>query len=173
MKIKNKNGQDNLLKGVSVAYLIIFLNILLIMAIGLLVLFLSGIVNYMMWILVGGLALVLSTGFFLYRKLKQGGRSLGDRMNSGAFSGQPVEISFMGGLASFKLGPQEPNFHHQIDHAPPSIIPQLEDPETNRLRELKELADLLEKNLITREEYDRVKARIMDSDMNQDADIRL
>lgn len=171
MKMKKKNGQDNLLKGVSVAYLIIFLNILLIMAIGLLVLFLSGIVNYMMWILLGGLGLVLSIGFWLYRKIRREGSTLGDMMHSGAFSGQPVEIHFLGGLASLKLGRKEPDFNHQIDYQSSISVPQLEDPETRRLRELKELADLLKKNLISREEYDRLKARLFESETNQESSI--
>jgi hypothetical protein len=37
---------------------------------------------------------------------------------------------------------------------------QLEDPETVRLREIKELASLLKDDLITREEYERAKQHI-------------
>lgn len=168
MKSKDKKAQESLLKGVSVAYLIIFLNILLVMALGLLVLFLSGIINYMMWIFFGGLALILSGGFFLYRKFKQGRQSLDSMANSQAFAGQPLEISFLGGIASIKLGDKgESNFNHQIDYSPSSPIPQLEDPGNRRLRELKELSDLLKDNLITRDEYDRVKARIFESAADQ------
>jgi hypothetical protein len=38
---------------------------------------------------------------------------------------------------------------------------QLEDPGTIRIRELTELARMLEKNLITREEYNRAKQTLL------------
>ena len=37
---------------------------------------------------------------------------------------------------------------------------QLEDPETIRIRELAELARLLENDLITRDEFDKAKQRL-------------
>lgn len=171
MKFKNKTGEESLFKGVFIAYLILFLNLFLIVGIGLIVLFLNGIVNYMLWIFLGGLGLVLSSGLLFYRKLKREGRTLRNMMDHHAFTGRSIEVSLLGGFASFKLGrPGSIIDNNVIDYEPRPIIPQLEDPEAVRLRELKELADLLSKSLITREEYDRVKARIFESYTDENSD---
>ena len=170
MKLKNKNGEESLLKGVFIAYLILFLNLFLIVGIGLIILFLSGIVNYMLWIFLGGLGLVLSSGLLFYRKLKREGRTLRNMMDHHAFAGRSIEVSFLGGFASFKLGRPGGIDNNVIDYEPRPIIPQLEDPEAVRLCELKELANLLAKSLITREEYNRVKARIFESYVDENSD---
>jgi len=160
MEFKNKNNAESLFKGVFIAYLILFLNLFLIVGIGLIILFLNGIVNYMLWIFIGGSGIILASAFLLYRKLKREGRSLRDIMNHQAFAGRSIEIHLLGGLASFRMGGPGDADHYTIDHRPAPIIPQLENLESVRLRELRELADLLTKHLITREEYEQVKARI-------------
>jgi hypothetical protein len=82
-------------------------------------------------------------------------------MNSPVFSGREVEVSFLGGLASLKVGkPERPLLEHRGD-----VIGQLEDPDTVRFKELNELVRLLENNLITMEEYNQAKKRIFNSDM--------
>ncbi len=63
----------------------------------------------------------------------------------------------MGGLASVRFarpgqaGPEA---------LPPPSTPLLEDPETQRVRELGSLGQMYEKRLITREEFDRAKAAL-------------
>ena len=106
------------------------------------------------------LLICISTIYF-YRRLKAQGRSLRDTLNSPVFNGRPVEISFLGGLASFRLG-SEPNaklleaggYHDQK---------QLESPEAAQVRELSELAHMLNTNLITLDEFEILKKRIMNS----------
>ncbi|WP_054690371.1 hypothetical protein [Desulfosarcina cetonica] len=51
---KRKEG-DGLVKSVMLAYLILALHLLLIAGIAILVLFFRGVVNYMLWIVLGGL----------------------------------------------------------------------------------------------------------------------
>jgi len=155
----SRKGDEGLFKGVMMAYLVLVLHVLLIVGLGLVVIFFSGIVQYMFWIfLLGGIA-ILASFYYFYRRMKVQGRTLREMMQSPMFNGRPVEVSLLGGLASFKMGgvaggPRELGSHTL--HPPH----QLEDPDTVRLREIKELASLLKDDLITREEYERAKQHI-------------
>jgi len=150
--------ETGLFKGVMLAYFILILHVILIAAMGMLVIFFRGIVAYMPWIFIGGCALLLGSGYYFYRRIKAQGKSLRETLNSPLLQGKSFEISLMGGLASFKVG--------QHDANPPIVIsagdnrPQLEDPSAARLRELTELANLLEKDLITPDEYNRFKRNL-------------
>jgi hypothetical protein len=152
--------KDSLVKSVLLAYMILALHVLLIAGLGLLVLFFRGFVQYMLWIFLGGTAVVVYSGYRFWRRMKAEGKTLGEMLNSSAFSGRSVEVSLLGGIASLKLG--APDGRRALgaveDPAPPL---QLEDPETARIRELSELARLLEKELVTREEYDLAKRRLL------------
>jgi BMFP domain-containing protein YqiC len=79
-------------------------------------------------------------------------------LRSPLFAGRSVEVSFMGGFASIKLNQQG---DHLTAVEAPSAPLQLEDPETQRIRQLTELARLLEKDLISREEYDTAKQQLL------------
>jgi len=80
---------------------------------------------------------------------------------SPVFRGRSFEISFLGGLASLKVG--APHDAPQLENRSPTPSPklQLEDPETIRICELTELAQMVEKNLIALEEYNRMKKQII------------
>jgi hypothetical protein len=71
--------------------------------------------------------------------------------------GRAVEISIMGGMVSFRIGAPEPA--NLIDATPRSDHLSLEDPETMRLRDIETLARMLEKDLITPEEFAAAKRR--------------
>jgi hypothetical protein len=147
-----------LFSGVVAAYVILVLHVVLIAGLGLLVLFFRGFVTYMLWIFLGGTALLLVSAYLIFRKIKTEGMHLRDVMNSPSFRGKAMEVSLLGGLASFRMG-QTDAFPMLEDRAlPPSM--QLEDPETVRIRELAELARLLENDLITREEFNEAKQRL-------------
>lgn len=153
-------ANHGLFKGVSLAYLILILHVLLIAAVGLLVIFFRGVVNYMLWIFLGFILMILVSGYLFYRRMKHRGRQLQDTLKTPAFDGRAVEISLLGGLASFRIGESK---------SPPALtlegtesIPQLEDAESMRLRKLSELAKLYENGLISDEEFNTIKNRIMD-----------
>jgi hypothetical protein len=91
--------------------------------------------------------------------MKRERKTLKEMMNSPMFRGREVEISFLGGMASLKVGkPRQPLIEHY-----PGDIKQLEDPDTLHLRELNELVRLFENNLITLEEYNQAKKQIFSS----------
>lgn len=155
---KNKKG-DGLFKSVLLAYFILAVHVLLIAGLAILVLFFRGVVNYMTWIFLAGTVIICVSAYLFYRRMKAEGKTLSEMLKNPAFSGRSVEISLLGGMASLKLG--DPSPHLSIEHDAQNATPQLESPETLRIREIKELADLLEKKLITLEEYNKAKQQIL------------
>jgi hypothetical protein len=151
-----------LFKGVMLAHMILGLHVVLICLIGLIVIFFGGIARYWVWIFAGGLGLTAAVALLVYRKLKAQGRSLVQGLQGAAVpSGGTLEVRFLGGLASVKLARPATSGVHEIPapHAPPLI----EDSKTQGLRELAYLAELYEKNLISREEFDRAKNTLLSS----------
>jgi hypothetical protein len=162
MKSEKKNEKAGLFKGVVMAYTILVLHVLLIAGVGCLIIFFRGITEYMAWILVGCSALIIFSGYYFYRRMKEEGRSLRDTLNSPMFSGRNVEISVLGGFASLKIG--TPNHMHVLEGSDRfEPFRQLEDPAVVRIRELKTLAQLLEDNLITPEEYNQSKRELFNN----------
>ena len=161
---KKKEG-DGLVKSVLLAYFILALHVLLIAAVAILVIFFRGVVNYMLWIVLGGIALIGFSLYYFFRRMRAEGRSLREVLRNPVFSGRSVEVSLLGGMATVKLGqPSEKlpaiGYDESID------IPRLEDPDTSSHRdvmELAELARLLEKDLITVDEFNKAKRRLLKS----------
>jgi len=156
---KKKQDKTDLSKGILVVCTILILHIFLIALVGCLVLFFRGVTEYMMWILIGCSVLIIFSGYYFYRRIKQEGRSLRRTLHSPMFSGRPIEISLLGGFASVKIGTPDMNapMLGNDRFEPPR---QLEGPATARLRELKELAHLLEKDMITLDEYNQTKQQL-------------
>jgi hypothetical protein len=160
-----KKDNEGLLKGVWMAYSILALHVLLIAAMGCLVLFFSGIIQYMIWIFLGSSLFVGLSGYRFYHRMKEEKRSLHEMMDSPLFRGKSLEISLLGGLASIKVGmpsshPMLPMSEPVMAHPAAVPFPRLTDPTTARLRELSELARLYENHLITLDEYSRLKEQI-------------
>lgn len=153
------DDSQGLFKSVMMAYVVLVLHVLLIAGLGVLVLFFRGVVQYMLWIFLFGAAGIAVSGYLFYRRMKAEGRTLKEMLHSPAFHGRAVEVSFLGGLASFRLGGTS-NFAELPDR---SIDPahRLEDPESIRNRELETLLRLLEKDLISPEEYQKAKQELL------------
>jgi hypothetical protein len=162
MRTKNEKPTLELFKGVMLAHLILALHAVLICVIGLVVIFFGGIARYWGWIFLGGLGLTAAGAFLVYRRLKTQGSDLMRGLQGVTLpSGSTLEVRFLGGVASVK-------FARDAAASPPALTagtapPLLEDPESQRLRELAQLAQLYEKNLITREEFDRAKGALLSS----------
>lgn len=162
MFAKKKEG-DGLIKSVMLAYFILALHVLLIAGMAILVLFFRGVVNYMLWIFLGGMALVGFSLLYFFRRMRAEGRSLREMLRNPIFSGRSVEVSLLGGMATVKLGQPSPRLP-AIGHDADVDIPRLEDPEASYNREVSELAELarlLEKDLITVDEFNRAKRRLL------------
>ena len=160
----NKESGE-IFRGILLGHLILFLHLLLIAGLGLLVIFFYGISQYMLWIFLGASILLAGLGYLFYRRIKTSGtQSFKDIQNSAILEGRSVEVSILGGLATLKFG--RPTNSLPIENAaagPHDPGHQLEDPETIRIRELNGLANMLENNLITFEEFSRVKQQVLKS----------
>ena len=161
MLFKKRKDGDSLFKGVMLAYFILVLHVLLIAGVGLMVIFFRGIINYMLWILIGGGVIIIAVVYYIYRRMKEEGKTLKETLSSPMFSGRPIEVSVLGGLASFKMG--RPGNIPALGNDQSKQFLQLEDSSAMRIRELTELANLLENNLITRDEYNKAKQQIFKS----------
>lgn len=159
----SKQG-EGLFKGVAMAYTVLLLHLLLIAGLGLVVIFLTGIATYMFWIVLGGITLLTLSGYLFFKRLRREGKTLGETLRAPDFQGREVEVSFLGGLASMRLGKAVPK--KEINAGGYGQRPLLEDPEVLRVREIQALADLLEKNLITREEFDQAKQRLFSAHLS-------
>jgi hypothetical protein len=162
MANKNKNQGENLFKAVIMTHIILLLHLLIIAGLVLMVIFLRGVTQYMLWIFLGATGLFMLSGLFIYWRIKSKGKKMfHDIENSSLFQGRSFEVSFLRGLASLKFG--QPDELKAIENPSSEVKYQLEDTETARIRELTELALMYEKNLITSEEYNRAKNQILKS----------
>ncbi len=161
MKTRKDRSDQGLFKGVATAYVILILHVILIAAVGLLVVFFSGILNYMLFILIGFAVLIIASGYYFFRRLKRRGREINEALHSPMFNGRSVEVSFLGGMASLRLGDntQPP----VLDSHRPAAPPLLEDPAAMHIRKISELAELYENNLISTEEFETLKRRIINA----------
>ncbi len=157
-----KEKDSQYVKSVLMAYFILVLHVILMAALVLMVIFFRGIIDYMIWVFIGGLIAIIVSGYHFYSRMKREQKTLREILNTPRFNGRSVEISFLGGLASFKIGSANPNMPALENHASVSL-PQLEDPESVRKKEFSELVRLLEKDLITLEEYNKFKKEILKS----------
>lgn len=161
MLFKKKKDGNGTFKGVMLAYFILLLHVLLFAFIGLMVIFFRGIINYMLWILIGGGVIIIAVVYYIYRRMKEEGKTLKETLSSPMFSGRPVEVSVLGGLASFKMG--RPSNIPTLGNNQSKQFLQLEDSSSMRIRELTELANLFENNLISQDEYNMAKQQIFKS----------
>jgi hypothetical protein len=159
MNFVDKIKQSETLKGLILAHLIILLQILVIAIIGMTVVFIGGLARYLLWVLLGGGALLLVLAYVIYRRFRTSGRDLINNLDVSTLQGRPFEIRFLGGLMSFKVGDSDnfPALEHNVSRS----LAQLEDMETIRKRELAELAQLLADDLISTDEFTSARQKIM------------
>jgi len=162
MALKKKIEEDKHFKSVLMAYFILLLHVLLVAGLVLLVIFFRGIINYMIWIFIGGSIAILASGYHFYKRMKAEGKTLRDILSSPQLNGRIVEVNILGGLASFKIGRPD-NVPLLESDSSRQHQQQLEDPNTIRTKELSELVRLLQNDLITLEEYNKVKRQILKS----------
>jgi len=159
MKASDKTTEGSgLFKGMFMAYSILLLHLILLAGLGCLILFFRGMVLYMVWIFLGGSVLVTYAGYRVYKRMRDERKNLGELLSLPMFTGRSVEVNLLGGLASLKVGNRD---DCDIKPYPYNTSRQLEDPATNRIRELRELARLFENKLITLDEYNRTKEQLL------------
>jgi hypothetical protein len=148
-------AENPLFKSIFVAFLILIMHVLLIAGIGILILLFYGIINHMVWMIIG-FVLIAIWGYLFYRKVIEDSKDLKNVV--GDMKGQNVEIKLLGGLATFRMGDSVLNNINQLPSQPPK---ELAAPETDRVKSLTELSRLYEKKLITLEEYEKAKKDLL------------
>jgi hypothetical protein len=159
MPIKSDHSNESPFKGVLLAHLILALHFVLLAGLVGVIFFFGWLVSHLFWIILAVILLVGLSAYLFYRRLRREGKSLREAMRSPIFEGRSVEINLLGGMASLRLGP--PTRSTTIAHGGNGGLPALEDPEIMRIREIAALAELLEKKLITQEEFADAKQKIM------------
>ncbi|NLV23413.1 MAG: hypothetical protein GXY54_01345 [Deltaproteobacteria bacterium] len=156
--VKEEQKEKGLLGSVFTAYFVLVFHVLLIVLLCLAVVFLRGFNEYLGWIVFGGIALIGLSIYLFIRKMRRDNQKIRDLIRDPAFQGKSLEISFLGGMATLKVANNGP-FSAELGAA--QAPPQLEDPHTIRIRELSQIARLLENNMITQAEFDSLKEEIL------------
>lgn len=159
MQSKKKKKSDGLVKSIVLAHVVLILHLCLLAVLGLLVAFLSGVMHYMVWILVGTMAVVVLSAYLFYRRLRRQGKSIKDALRSPSFAGRSVEISLLGGMATLRLDHSDAKRALPMANGQHAL--QLEDPAADHAHQINELAKLLQKELITPEEFAKAKERLL------------
>jgi len=146
----SQKAEYSVFKNLSVAFLILLMHVVLIGVIGVLTLFFGWIGNNVGWIIIGVSCVTLVGGYWFYRRMKSDSKVIKDIVGDASLKGKTVEVSFLGGMASFKIGESQSN-----------NIKQLDAPKTEHTISLTDLADLYEKKLITSDEFNKVKEKII------------
>ncbi len=161
MKDTKPKDAQGVLKSIFMAHFILFLHFFLLAGLGFMVLFFRGVVLYLPWIFIGGVVILGSAAYLIYRRMKKEGKSIKEMMSLPVFRGRSVEVSLLGGLASVKISAPQNNLAIESEIIGPTL--QLEDPTAVHIRELMELVTLLDKKLITLEEYNKAKRKLLGS----------
>lgn len=158
-----KKESAALFRGILLAHLILFLHLVFIVGLGIVIILFRGLSQYMLWIFLGVTLVLIASAYFCYRFIKtRGHQTLKDLEKTAVFRDRSVEVRFLGGIASLKLG--QPGTSVAIENTTAETLNprhQLEDPDTARIRELDRLAHMLEKDLITRDEFVIAKKKLL------------
>jgi len=151
--------------GIFLAQLVLVLHALILLGIGFIVLFFRGILEYMPWIFAIGTLTILATGGYVFWRIRRSRGQLREALSNVDLRGRSVEISFLGGLASFKVGApgqsSQGSFIELNDGDAPLLI---EDSRGRRVQHMEKLASMLEAGLLTREEFDRLKSSLFEEE---------
>ena len=151
----DSNKDSGFVKNIFVGYFVLLLHVALLVLLGLFIVFFRGMIEYLPWIVGGGCLLVLSAAYWVYRRVKRGQAGLKETLSSAVPQNRSVEVSVLGGLAAIRVGAGGG------EYVAPQAPLQLEDPETSRVRSMERLADMLEKGLLSKEEFDQLKQELM------------
>ena len=161
MSIRKKD-KDGLFKNIFAAYFILLLHVFLLAGIGLTVILFKGIYHYLPWIMGGIAILVLAIAWLIYHRVRETSSSLSEVLGLPEFQDRAVEIRLLGGLASFEIKAKEhPVLPNAISRSPYADDRLIESAADRAERKLLELNGLYEKDLITREEFERARQSII------------
>jgi len=156
------DGEQNksVFSGVILAYLVLILHVLMMVGLGITVVLIKGIYDFRWLFFIAGLALIAGSGYYFYHYFQQHKQRVSDLMSDPAFNDRTFEISLMGGMATLKLGHKDDSIK-LIAAEDNNQIKQLGSPKSTQIKELSKLTRMLDDELITREEFLRLKKEII------------
>ncbi|ACN14041.1 hypothetical protein HRM2_09280 [Desulforapulum autotrophicum HRM2] len=165
MKFKNKD-KEGIFKSLFAAYFVLLLHVFLLAGTGITVVLFRGVYHYLPWIMAGLAVLILALFWIFYLRMKKSSREIKDVLSFPEFRGRAVEIKLLGGMATFSIGeskgintPLLGQDGFQGDGGGGQL--KLAAPEEGIEQRLADLARLYEDELITKEEFDIAKRRIL------------
>jgi len=162
MKFK-KRDKEGVFKSLFAAYFVILLHVFLLAGTGVTVVLFRGVYNYLPWIMGGLSIMILGLFWIFYTKMKKSSSDIKDILSFPEFRDRNIEISLLGGLASFKIegGNRElPLIGQNFSPENPDVF-RLEGPKVSTDKRISDLADLYDRDLITKEEFDLAKKDIL------------
>lgn len=163
MSIRKKD-KDGLFKNIFVAYFILLLHVFLLAGVGLTVVLFKGVYHYLPWIMAGIAILVLGIAWIIYRRMRTTSSSLSEVLGAPEFQDRAVEVRLLGGLASFEIKAKQTPSAPLLEQPEDSLYPNaklIESSVDRAERKMLELNTLYEKNLITREEFETAREKII------------
>ncbi|OGR53671.1 MAG: hypothetical protein A3J80_02870 [Desulfobacula sp. RIFOXYB2_FULL_45_6] len=158
-----KNDKEGLFKNIFTAYSILLVHLLLLAGAGVAVVLFKGVYHYLPWIMILlGLA-AISAAYIFYRRLSRKSSDIGSFLSMPGLEDRTIEVKLIGGLASFRISPKE-NGQVRLDQKP-AITPDnllIETaPDDMTEQKILKLTALFEKDLITKEEFEKAKQKIL------------
>ena len=153
----NQQSEHTIYKNILAAFLILIVHVLLLGGIGVLILFFYGIVNHLLWVILG-ISCISGGGVWLYKRLMSDVKAIRN-ITGESLKGKTIEASFLGGVANFKISDSRTG--QNINKVTAAKTRQLTGPVSDSMDSLAELVRLYEKNLISRDEYERAKKKIL------------
>ena len=161
MNFWNKD-KDGLFKSIFTAYFILLAHVILLAGIGVTVVLFKGVYHYLPWIMGCIGILVLAIAWIFYRRMRESSSDIKDILLMPEFRDRTVEIRLLGGLASFKITAktnQQTLIDHHLSTASDRLL--IENDINKTEQKIFKLTALYEKDLISREEFDRARQNII------------
>lgn len=152
-------------KNIFIAYFILLFHVVLLAGIAVFVVLIKGFFEYLPWIMAGAGLLIALCAWFVIRQMRKHSAQIQDILSNEQLKNRNVEISFMGGLASFKINAKEEDSGRLLSYSgpdKPSTGQRLIESDADRTeRKMAQLNVLYEKDLITKEEFDQARQSII------------
>jgi hypothetical protein len=159
-----KTDKDGVFKNIFIAYFILLFHVVLLAGIAVFVVLIKGFFQYLPWIMAGAGILVGLCAWIIYRKMRKNAARIQDILSNDQLRNRNVEISFMGGLAAFKIQAKEETGRLLPYPGPDKGTTDTRLIETDADRtekKMNHLDALYEKELITKEEFEKARQSII------------
>ncbi|WP_024333611.1 hypothetical protein [Desulfotignum balticum] len=161
----NKTDKEGVFKNIFIAYFILLFHVVLLAGIAVFVVLIKGFFEYLPWIMAGAGLLVALCVWLVIRQMRKNSAQIQDILSNEQLTHRNVEISFMGGLASFKVKSNAEDTRRLLTYPEPDNLSpdtRLIETDTDKAeRKMNQLNALYEKDLITKEEFDQARQSII------------